>query len=152
MSNWVSLNTTHVKTGKLSVLLARVQGAAATRGEADPLPSLIADVVATLRAAVSVGNQLDQDTSKIPNSLKGLAIRMVQRRVNDYLGLELTEAEAAQAKEDQSYLNRIIDNKITFETPDTAAGSAEMQKTASVDVIASSNRDNYTRAGMEGFL
>ena len=49
-----------VKAGKTSSLLASVQSVATARGDADPVPEMIADVTATLRACVSSGNRLDQ--------------------------------------------------------------------------------------------
>ncbi len=64
MSNWTSITNDLVKAGKSSSLLASVQSLAAARSDADPLPEMIADVTATLRACVSSGNRLDQDPSR----------------------------------------------------------------------------------------
>ncbi len=127
MSNWTNITAAIVKTGKSSIVFGAVQSDAAARSEADPTPEMIADVVARIRAAVSVGNSLDVDPTKIPNSLKGLAVRMVTRRLKDYLEMPLSPDENQQAKEDASYLTRIGDDKIRFETPDNPAANAEMQ-------------------------
>jgi hypothetical protein len=127
MSNWTSITTASVKTAKISSYIATAQSAAAARGEADPLPEIIADVVAQIRASISVGNRLDADPTKIPNSLNGLAKRMIIRQVKDYINSELKPSEAKQADQDLSYLNRIVDHKIRFEIPDSPADSAEQQ-------------------------
>lgn len=148
---WTSISQTALKTGKISVVLARVQAIATARSESDPVPELIADVVATLRAAVSAGNDLDTDATKVPGSLKALAIRMVLRRAQSYLELPLTKDDATQAEEDAGYLRRIIDAKIAFEKPDDAGGAAaQMQSKGGIDVQTSTNRDQYTRAGLNG--
>jgi hypothetical protein len=132
MSNWIDIDSAAVKTGKTTVFLTKMQAKAAALGEADPLPAMIDDVTAQLRATVSTGNTLDADTAKIPNSLKGLALRMVMRRIKDYLEYPLSADELKQATDDSSYLNRIVDSKIQFETPDTPGGSGEMQSGAAI--------------------
>jgi hypothetical protein len=134
--NWTAINETLVRTGKLNVLLNTAQAQAAAASQADPLPEWIADVTATIRSAVSTGNVLDLDTTKIPNSLKALALRMVGRRVKAYLDRALNTDEQAQARTDDSYLNRIIDSKIKFELPDTPApGDGEMQGAGGVAAL-----------------
>ena len=133
MSNWTAITDTIVKTGKTTTFLTSVQSLAASRSEADPLPEMIADVTATIRGAASNGNRLDVDATKIPNSLKGLALRMILRRLKDYLEYALTPDEVKQAADDSSYLNRIIDEKIRFELPDTP-GTDEMQVSPSIQV------------------
>ena len=113
---------------------------------------MIADAVATLRAAISTGNSLDADTTKIPRSLLGIGIRMVVRRMKDYLEIEMTPGEQKQADDDRSYLNRIIDSNIQFETPDTNAGSGEMQGGVGFEQVTgkTAQRTDYTREGMSG--
>ena len=122
MSNWTAITSDLVKAGKGSALLASVQSVAAARGDGDPVPEMIADVTATVRACVSSGNTLDEDSTKIPNSLKGLAIRMITLRLKDYIEMEMSPFEKQQAEADRGYLNRINDDKIRFETPRSAVG------------------------------
>ncbi len=147
--NWTTVTEDLVKTGKNSAIFASVQSLAAARGEADPVPEMVADVTATLRACVSSGNRLDQDATKIPNSLKGLAIRMVTLRLKDYIEMEMSPYEKGQADADRGYLNRINDEKIRFETPDAPAGAAEMQADNAVEV-ASTGKRLLTRNKLSG--
>jgi hypothetical protein len=133
--NWTAIDATAVKTAKNAVFLDTARSIATAHGDGDPLPEMIADVVATIRAAVSTGNALDADTTKIPNSLKGMAVRMVVRRLKDYIQQPLTTDELKQADDDRSYLNRIIDGNIQFEKPDTSAGDAEMQEVGGLEQI-----------------
>jgi len=149
--NWTTINEAAVKTGKNSKLLANVRATATANGDADPLPEMIADVVAMLRAACSTGNQLDADTTKIPNSLKGLAVRMITRALKDYLQMPLTPDEKDKAAEDLSYRNRISDQKMRFETPDQAAATGEMQSAGGIE-IAAVNKPFAGRQNMNGLL
>ena len=148
--NWTAITETSVKSAKNSTILARVRSLAAQSGDADPLTEIIADTVATLRAACSTGNQLDIDTTKIPNSLKGLALRMIIRALKDYLQVPLTQDERDKATEDSSYRNRISDQKMRFEIPDQAA-AGEMQSAGSLDVVTV-NIPFAGRQNMNGLL
>ncbi len=134
------------------MLVKAVQGRAAYETEVDPTTKQIADVVGTLRAAISKGNSLDSDITKIPISLEGLAIRMITRRLKDYLDENLTELESKQADEDAAYFRRIIDEQLPFETPDDPAGSAEMQQTSGLVQTTGDRfeRNSYTREAMNG--
>ena len=151
MPRWTAITETIVRTGKISALVDAVQGRADADAQADPLPQMIADVTATLRSAVSTGNALDSNTAKIPNSLLGLGTRMVVRRVKDHLDMEMTAAEQKQADEDRSYLNRIMDAKLKFETPDDADGSSEMNPSQpSIRTVEPDTTRRFTRGGMGG--
>ena len=149
MSNWTSITSGLVTAGKSSSLLASVQSLAAARGDADPTPEMIAEVTATVRACVSSGNRLDQDTTKIPNSLKALAIRMITLRLKDYIEMDMSPFEKGQADADRDYLNRINADQIRFEEPDQPAGSAEMQPGNAME-IASRRPREMTRGKMRG--
>ena len=87
----------------------------------------IADAVARVRAAISPGNQLDLDTTKVPMSLRSLCVRIAIRALKDRIQLPLTEDERTQRADDIGYLNRIADQKVRFEMPDNPDGAAEMQ-------------------------
>ena len=150
MSNWTAITETLLATGKNSSIMTSVQSLAAAQSLSDPVPEMIADVTATIRAAISTGNILDLDATKIPNSLKGLAIRMLTLRLKDYVEMEMSPYEKVQAEADRSYLNRIMDEKIRFELPDEPGGSAEMQTPGSLETISGTCRDQYTRRGMDG--
>lgn len=152
MANWKSITEALVRTAKNTAILDSVQSLAGSRGEDDPLPAIIAKVIARIRSAVSAGNALDSDTTKIPNSLEGLAVGMITRGLKDYLEIELSSAEQKQADDDRSWLNRIVDEKLQFETPDDSAGSGEMNSSypsiATVDPDTTKRRT--TRGGMAG--
>ena len=153
MSNWTTIALADVRTAKNAIYLDNMEAQATANGDGDPLPGYIAQVISRLRGAISVGNQLDIDPTKIPNSLKDLALRMIIRLVKvDYLEASLTEDERKLYDEDKSYINRIIDQKIKFEIPDDAGGEAEMQQTGGLDIVTQTRREPWTRHGMDGLL
>jgi hypothetical protein len=149
MSNWIALAESDVDAGKVNTYLVQMRAQATAAGLSDPLPELIADVTATLRATISTGNPLDVDPTKIPRSLRGLAVRMVVRRIKDYLETELSNAEIKQAEEDRSYLLRINDNKLRFELPDNAAVDSAEQTPAPKPRI-SCRRKHFSRFEEDG--
>lgn len=151
MSNWTTITDAAVTATKNGTLLAKVRALAASQGQADPLPEIVADIVATIRARCSTGNQLDADTTRIPNSLKGLALRMVTRALKDWLQMPLSPDEGKKAEEDSGFLNRIMDNKVRFETPDNPAGGGEMQSAGSIEITGASKRF-ASRDTMNGLL
>ena len=148
--NWTPITEDSVRAAKFSGILTKARSMASSQGDSDPLPEAIADVVSQIRASISVGNTIDIDVASIPNSLKALALRMIVRRIKDYVEYPLREDERKQASDDLSYLNRIIDSKIRFELPDNPAGSSNIQTAGELDVV-SSERTN-TRHSMNGLF
>lgn len=142
MSNWTTITAGDLTGVKIAAIITT----ATARGwDAD---AAIADVTARLRAACSTGNALDADASKIPNSLKAIALRMVIRLAKNQIEYPLTEDEKAQRTEDASYLNRITDAKIRFEAPDDA-GASEMQPNQAIETQQDGNSGN-SREDLKG--
>ena len=148
MSNWKPIIEPLVRTAKNTALLDAAQGLAASRGEDDPLPSLITKVVARIRSAISPGNALDTDATKIPNSLEALALGMIVREVKGYLEVDLSEFEKQQMRDDASWLNRMTDEKLRFEVPDTSDGNATMQAQPTPAITIKTR--NFTERTMDG--
>lgn len=150
MSNWTSITEAIIRTAKNTALLDAMQGLADSRGESDPLPAIIRKAVARIRSSVSAGNVLDSDTTKIPNSLEWLAVNLIIRGIKSYLEVELSKAEEIEARDDSSYLNRMVDALLKFETADDAAGSAEMNSAQpQVETITDGNTGS-SREDMKG--
>lgn len=118
----------------------------------DPVTEAIADAVSRVRGAISTGNELDADPTKVPNSIKGLTIRIALFALMERIGYALTEDQRDTRRNDNSYLLRINDSKIRFERPDNPAGDAEMQIGSGIDTVTKTNREHFTRKGMDGLL
>jgi hypothetical protein len=150
MSNWTSITIDSLKAAGHGAIIDAAQTAGI--GGVDPVAESIADTVSRVRAACSTGNQLDADATKVPNSLKGLAIRIALFALMERINYPLNEDQRDTRRNDNSYLLRINDDQLKFELPDTAAGDAEMQRGADMDTVTRTDRRPYTRRGMEGLL
>jgi len=150
MSNWTSITIDSLKAAGHGTIIDAAQSAGA--GGVDPVTESIADAVSRVRAACSTGNQLDTDATKVPNSLKGLTIRLALFALMERINYPLSEDQRDTRRNDNSQLLRINDDQLKFELPDAPAGDAEMQQGAAVDMITQTNRHHYTRRGTDGLL
>jgi hypothetical protein len=150
MPNWTSITIDTLKAAGHGAIIDAAQTAGI--GGVDPVAESIADAVSRVRAACSTGNQLDADTTTVPNSVKALAIRIALFALMERIGYPLSEDQRDTRRNDNSSLLRINDDKLKFELPDNAAGSAEMQRGTDMDTVTRTNRHQYTRKGMEGLL
>jgi hypothetical protein len=148
MSNWTSIAIGDLNDAMHASVIAATQTLGVTGGE-NPIPGLTQEVVSRIRAMMSVGNVLDADPTKVPNSLKGLAVRMIIRALKIRVMIDLTRDEETQQKEDASYLNRIGDLKLRFDKPDNPAGAAEMQSVTPSPGIPERRRE-FTRSTEDG--
>jgi len=148
MSNWAQITEDSLKATGHSAIIAAAQTAGI--GGVDPVAESIADAVARVRAACSTGNQLDADTTTVPNSVKGLTIRMALFALMERINYPLDEDQRETRRNDNSYLLRINDDRLKFELPDNPAGNAEMQRGADMDTVTRTDRRPYTRRGMDG--
>jgi len=127
MSRWTAIEEDHLRAGAHGAILDQARATAA--GGLDPVEEEIGNAVARVRRAVSTGNVLDADAGKVPNSLKGVTVRIAVYALMERIGLPLSPDQQTKAKDITSDLNRIADNKTKVEAPDTPASSAEMQAT-----------------------
>jgi hypothetical protein len=151
VSNWTTITQDNLEAAGHSAIVDAAQSAGV--GGVDPVAEAIADAVSRVRAACSTGNAMDSNPAKVPNSLKGLTIRIALFGLMERIGYPLTEDQRDTRRNDNSYLLRINDDKLRFENPDTAGGDAEMQGgSGEIDVVTETRREPWTRKGMEGLL
>jgi hypothetical protein len=150
MSNWTSITIDSLKAAGHAAIIGAAQTAGI--GGVDPVAESIADAVSRVRAACSAGNQMDANPAAVPNSVKGLTIRIALYALMDRIGYSLSEDQRDTRRIDNSYLLRISADKLRFELPDNAAGNAEMQPGMDMDIVTRTRRLPYTREGMEGLL
>ncbi len=134
MPNWSPITEDDLKSYILGGYIDQARTLAS--GANDPVAEIIADAVAAVRAAVSTGNVLDADPTKVPNSLRGLTARRACFALLPRIGVDLSKDQQDARAEDRSRLNRISDNEVEVEKADNPAeGNAEMQTGPAVDVI-----------------
>ena len=150
MSNWTQITEDTLKAAGHAAIIDAAQTAGV--GGVDPVVESIADAVSRVRAACSTGNQLDIDPTKVPNSVKGLTIRIALFSLMERINYPLTADQRDTRRNDNSALLRINDDRLKFELPDNAGGSAEMQRGVDFELISRSDRQQYTRRGLDGLL
>ena len=99
---WISITIDDLKDAKISALVEACRTAALGTGQTDPVPNIIANVTARIRAEISgcAQNVLDVDTTKIPADLKSLASRMIMREAMSRIQQSLTEDEREEQRND----------------------------------------------------
>src|ERR1035437_3827250 len=100
--SWITITIADLKDAKVSALVEACRTAALGNGQTDPVPNIIANVSARIRAEISGcrRNVLDADTAKIPADLKSLASRMIMREGMSRLQQPLTEDERQEQRDD----------------------------------------------------
>ena len=118
--SWTAIAVDDLKDTKVAALVEACQTAALGSGQDDPTSTIIADVIARIRAEVAAcrANSLDRDTTKIPADLKSLACRMIMRQCQSRLQLSLTEDEREEQRNDLRYLERIAKCEIPVAATD----------------------------------
>lgn len=121
---WITLTVAQLDTAKAATLVDALQSAALATGQGDPLPECIANVTARVRMEIAAGGRtiLDADATRVPPSLKSLALRLViaeaQSRLNIQDGLALSEDDREQLRQDYRLLERIAKGELTVEASD----------------------------------
>lgn len=143
---WTTLTLADLPVGKAAALVAALQTAALGDGQPDPMLMVVAGVVTRIRAEIAAGGRtvLDVDQTKIPPSLKPLAMRMAlregQSRLNVGGGLDLTDDERQEWKEDIRYLERIARGDITVEASTTPEATPTVQAVSPTPLISARER------------
>lgn len=114
--NWTTITEDDLKTAGHGNIMDRAQTTAV--GSVDPIVECITNAIAEVRTAVRAGNRLDTDETKVPNSLKGLTIRLVVYALAERIGLPLSDDQQKQADRDQKRLERLMDRKLQVEPAD----------------------------------
>jgi hypothetical protein len=152
---WLSLTIADLPAAKASALVDAMGTAALGTGQVNPLPEILANVVARIRTEIAAGGRtvLDVDATKIPPSLKSLALRMVlregQSRLNAAGALPLSDDEREEWRQDVRYLERIAKGEISVELSDTPQSTSPVQAATPSPRITPRDRQ-FTRATQDG--
>ena len=133
MSNWTSITSDDLKAVGYGFIVDKARTAAV--GGVDPAAEAIANAVARVRRAVATGNIMDIDATKVPNTLKGVTVKLALYDLIRRLRLPLSPDESEDERNQISDLKRIQDDRAPVENPDTPGGSAEMQHGNTVGAI-----------------
>lgn len=151
MSNWVAITEDDLKDAKVAQLVEAYKTAALGSGQTNPIPRVIANVVARIRAEIAgcARNRLDADPNKIPTDLKSLAVRMVCRELQSRLRLPLKDDEKEEWRQDVRYLERIANCEVPVAEPDNPAADPNLQAAAARPSTWAPNRQ-FSQAAQDG--
>lgn len=155
MPAWITLTLANLDTAKAAALVDALQTAALAAGQSDPLPEIIVNVTNRIRMEIAAGGRtiLDEDTTRLPPSLKSLALRMVlregQSRLNAAGALPLSEDERLEWRSDERLLERIARGEITVEASDNPESTPAVQAATPGPRITEKDRV-FTREDAEG--
>lgn len=143
MSNWTPITEADLKDTKVAALVDACRTAALGTGQTDPMPGIIANVVARIRAEIKgcSKNTLDANTAKIPADLKSLACRMVVREMQSRLRLALKDDEKEEWRQDVRYLERIASCDVPVAAPDDPESTPSTQAGAHAPRTYAPSRD-----------
>jgi len=141
MSNWISLTTADLQDREAAAIITALSSAALGNGQSDPLPGIIQSCVDLIRAHIAScsRNVLDADPTKIPASLRELAVRIILRTAKGRLNLPLENDESQDALWDRQALKDIAACLLSIEAPDTP-GVSNIQSSGSMEVALKPTR------------
>lgn len=124
---WTTITSDHLKAAGYGTIVDRA--AALAVGGVDPVTEAIANAVARVRRAIAPGNTMDADTTKVPNSFKGVAELLAVFALMQRIGLPLSSDQQQTQRDLTSDLNRTSDERLRVEQPDTPTDTPDMQTT-----------------------
>lgn len=133
---WITVTVSDLEDRKMAPLLSAMQSAALGEEQDDPTPRLVVSVRDEIRRKIASwpGNRLDDDVTKLPDSLKDLWSDLVIFKLKGRLEIELTEDERSERRNHWQTLRDIVAGKEKVEQPDTPVESTA-QGGPTVDVI-----------------
>jgi phage gp36-like protein len=140
--SWTAITVSDLKDAKVSTLVDACSAAALGTGQTDPVPNIIANVIARIRAEIAgcASNSLDADTTTIPTDLKSLACRMIMREAMSRLRKSLNEDEREEQRNDLKYLERIARGDVPVAAPDNPLITEEVQSTSGTPRLTARTR------------
>ena len=153
MSNWIPITLGNLYDAKVAALVDACRTAALGAGQTDRSIGVIAGVVREIRSAVgsNTQNRLDQDVTKIPDSLKDLAVRRMLWGLKGALEIEVTDAEKIDYTADTTALKEVRAGTRKVEQPDNPLPSyEEIQVSTGVTFKASKRKASHKK--LEGLI
>lgn len=143
---WITILIDKLQDAKAAAMVDQLRTAALGAGQVDPVPDVIIDVTNRIRQEIAGGGKtvLSADATKIPPSLRRLAMRMIireaQSRLNVMGALPLSDDERKEWDKDDRYLERIADG-LAVEAPDDPQVSPTVQPRVGTPRITPRVRD-----------
>lgn len=119
--SWIAITLDTLKEAKVADLVTACDAEALEAGQANRSAGLIQGVVNEIRNAVATcrSNQVDSDTTTIPESQRDLAVDLILARLKNTLEIPLTEDERNTITERRRQLRDIAACNLVVDQPDT---------------------------------
>lgn len=130
---WITVFVDDLATAKAAAMVDALRTAALGAGQTDPVPDIIENATNRIRMEIAAGGKtvLDVNGTKLPPSLKSLALRMIlreaQSRINAAGAMPLSEDERKEWDQDVRFLERIAKGDITVEASDDPQATPTVQ-------------------------
>jgi|APCry1669193181_1035450.scaffolds.fasta_scaffold05387_3 hypothetical protein len=117
---WISITKATLYDAKAAALIDACDTAVLGAGQTDRSTGIIQSVVDDLRRKVAScrRNQLDADTTTIPQGLRNLAVDLIIARLKVALELDLSEDERRTLAQHERDLNRVANGEDVVDQPD----------------------------------
>jgi hypothetical protein len=118
--SWTALTSADVYAGLVAAQIDTLRNRALAPGQPDPLPILLADVTARVRAEIRTcrRNRLDQDPALLPPELKLAASHLVLEALQARLpNLALTTDQLDLADNARQLLERVANGEVAVSKP-----------------------------------
>ena len=120
--SWIAITLDSLNEANVATLVDACSNAARAEGQPSRAPGLIQGVVNEIRNAVATcpRNQVDADPTKIPESLRDLAVDLIIARLKGAVSLELTQDERTEVAFRRQQLRDIAACDLVVDQPDVA--------------------------------
>ncbi|HEV2692093.1 MAG TPA: hypothetical protein VG347_04285 [Verrucomicrobiae bacterium] len=132
MSNWITITIATLNEASIAALITACDTAALADNQAPRSAGLIQGVVDDIRRKVASNskNRLDTDPTKIPKGLKGIAVTLINAKLNIAITNELNEDQRREVSTANQNLNRVASGDDVVEQPDDPLPSYEEMQTS----------------------
>lgn len=146
--SWIAITVATLNEAKVAALVNACNTAAKAEGQDDRADGLIQGVVNEIRNAVATcrTNQVDEDTTTIPESQRDLAVDLVLARLKNVLEIPLTEDERTNVTERRRQLRDIAKCELVVDQPDTPI-EPEVQSGNAVKLLSSASDHPFSQLG-----
>jgi hypothetical protein len=134
--SWIVITIDTLYEAKVAALIDAANTAALADGQPNRVPGIIQGVVDDIRRKVASckTNLVDEDETKIPKSLRDLAVDLIIARLKTSIEQPLSDDEVRAKDQRLSDLNRIAECKDVVDQPDTAV-KPEVQSGPAVKLV-----------------
>lgn len=134
--SWIAINLNTLKEAKVAALVDACDSAALGDEQENRSAGIIQGVINEVRNAVATcqSNQVDEDTTKVPTSLRDLTVDLIIARLKATVEIEQTQDERENLSYRRSQLKAIAACALVVDQPDTAI-EAEVQGGSGTELV-----------------